>query len=161
MFAGRSSTQQFNGVAYLVFYSIAVPGGGPSVTSFVRVVVSSTLKAAKNLNPVIASIDMNDSSVGPIISLPVGATNFRESSPSDSAEGYFVMQKDGSVASQNEQLITTWFISSGSFDSFRTVGSDENSWTPPTTLPVGHGVVMLAVTRDGRGGAAFQKVEFN
>ena len=158
---GRSAAQQYNGVAYLVFYELSVPGTATSVTAFVRIVVTTALKTTKNTNPVIQSIDMNDNAVGATTALPVGATNFRATSPDGSSETYFVQQKDGSQTSTQEQLITTWFISLGSFDFYRTLGNGENSWSPPASLPVGHGVVILAVTRDGRGGAAFQKVEFN
>ena len=158
---GRNAAQQYNGVAYLVFYELSVPGTATSVTAFVRVIVTSTLKTIKNLNPVITSMDMNDIAVGTNTSLPVGATNFRITAPDSSAENYFVQQKDGSQTAAQEQLVTTWFISLGSFDFYRTIANGENSWAPPASLPVGHGVVILAVTRDGRGGAAFQKVEFN
>jgi hypothetical protein len=160
MFASRRAADQYNGVAYLVFYSISVPGG-PSVDSFLRVIVSSSDKTQKNQNPVITSVDLNDNPISGLIPIPVVPSNFRLISPPDSAETFEVMQRDGSFVTNTEELINTWFISDGTLDFSRTIGSSENSWTPPASRPANRGMVMLVVTRDGRGGQAFQKVEMN
>ncbi len=160
IFAGRSSTDQYNGVAYLVFYSISVPNG-PTVNSFLRVIISSASKTQKNQDPVMSSVDINDSPITGIIPMPASSANFRVTYPPSSAETYQSMLQDGSVTTQTEELISTWFISDGAFDSSRTIGNTEDSWTPPDSKPVGRGGVIFVVTRDGRGGAAFQKVEMN
>ena len=156
----RSTTDQFNGVAYLVFYTISVPNG-PAVNSFLRVIVSSPTKTQKNQNPVITSVDLNDSPVPGVISMPSSAVNFRVTSPPSSLETYQVMQVDGTMTPQTEELINTWFISDGEFDFSRTIGNSENSWSPPGSRPSNRGSVLIVVTRDGRGGAAFQKIEMD
>lgn len=158
--ASRSLADQYNGVAYLVFYSISIPDG-PSVDSFLRVIVSSASKTPKNLNPVMTSVDLNDGPVTGVISMPLSPADFRATAPASSTETYQVMQKDGSFTAQSEELITTWFISDGEFDFSRTIGSTENLWSPPDSKPATRGLVMVAVTRDGRGGAAFRKIEMN
>jgi len=160
IFASRSSADQYNGVAYLVFYSISV-SNGPSVNSFLRVIVSSSDKAQKNKNPTIASVDLNDNPITGTIPMPASAADFRMTSPASSEETYQVMQRDGSLTTHSEEMITTWFVSDGEFDFSRTLGNSENSWSPPAAKPAGRGVVLLVVTRDERGGAAFQKVEMN
>ena len=156
-FAGRSAADQYNGVNYLVFYSVSVPNGGPSVSSFVRVALST--KSPQNQNPMITSIDLNDVPTTSPFAMPTVTSNFRVTSPASSAETYQVMRPDGTFYTQTEELINTWFLSDGSFDVYRTLGNSENAWSLPSPKPVGRGMVILAVTRDGRGGAAFQKIE--
>jgi hypothetical protein len=160
MFAGRSAVDQFNGVAYLVFYSISVPNG-PSVNSFLRVIVSASTKTQKNQNPVMTSLDLNDTPVGSLIPMPASSVNFRVTAPLSSSETYTVMKNDGSVVTQNEELINTWFYTDGEFDFERTIADSENAWNPPAAKPSGRGSIIFVVTRDGRGGAAFQKIEMN
>ena len=160
MFASRSAADQYNGVAYLVFYSISVPNG-PSVNSFLRVIVSSVDKAQKNQNPVITSVDLNDDPIPGALPMPVSAANFRVTFPASSTDTYQVMHHDGSLTTHTEEMVTTWFISDGEFDFTRTLGSSENSWSPPKAKPADRGLVLLVVTRDERGGAAFQKLEMN
>jgi hypothetical protein len=160
MFAGRSLADQYNGVIYLVQYNISVPNG-PAINSFLRVFVSTTAKPQKNQNPSIASVDLNDSPVPASITMPASPSNFRVTFPASSTETYQVMQNDGSFLTRTEEMLDTWFVSDGTFDYSRTTGSAENLWTPPGSKPAGRGIVLVVVTRDGRGGATFQKIEMN
>lgn len=160
IFASRSSADQYNGVAYLVFYSISVPNG-PSVNSFLRVMITSSDKTQKNQNPVISSVDLNDIPITGSFPMPGAAVDFRATFPAASSETYQVMQRNGSFTTHTEDMVTTWFISDGEFDFTRTLGSSENAWGPPKAKPANRGVVLLVVTRDERGGAAFQKIEMN
>jgi hypothetical protein len=160
IFANRSIVDQYNGVIYLVQYNISIPNG-PAISSFLRVFVSIASKSQKNQNPSIASLDLNDSPVPGSIPMPTSAGNFRVVSPASSSETYQVMQLDGSFLTRTEEMLNTWFVSDGEFDFSRTTGSAENLWSPPGSKPAGRGVVVLVVTRDGRGGAAFQKIEMN
>jgi hypothetical protein len=160
MFAGRTAADQYNGVIYLVQYNISVPNG-PAINSFLRVFVSTPSKTLKNQNPSIASVDLNDSPAADAIPMPTVASNFRVISPASSSETYQVMQFDGSFLTRTEEMLNTWFVSDGEFDYSRTVGSTENKWTPPGSKPANRGMVILVVTRDGRGGSAFKKIEIN
>jgi hypothetical protein len=160
IFANRSIVDQYNGVIYLVQYNISVPNG-PAINSFLRVFVSAASKPQKNQNPSITSIDLNDSPVPGSIPMPASASNFHAVSPASSSEIYQVMQNDGSLLTRTEEMLNTWFVSDGEFDFSRTTGSTENLWSPPGSKPANRGVVLLVVTRDGRGGAAFQKIEMN
>ena len=160
LFANRSVVDQYNGVIYLVQYNISIPDG-PAINAFLRVFVSTTAKAQKNLNPSIASVDLNDSPIPDTIPMPASDSNFRAISPASSSETYQVMQFDGSLLTRTEEMLNTWFVSDGEFDFSRTIGSIENLWTPPGSKPTSRGVVILVITRDGRGGSAFQKIEMN
>jgi len=160
LFAGRSAADQYNGVIYLVQYNISVPNG-PAINSFMRVFVSTTEKPEKNQNPTITSVDLNDSPLPDTIPMPASASNFRVISPASSSETYQVMQYDGSFLTRAEELLNTWFVSDGEFDYSRTIGSAENLWSPPESIPPYRGMVILVVTRDGRGGSAFRKIELN
>jgi hypothetical protein len=160
IFANRSVVDQYNGVIYLVQYNISVPNG-PAVNSFLRVFVSTIAKPQKNQNPSIDSLDLNDSPVSGSIPMPASDSNFRVVSPAGSSETYQVMQYDGSFLTRAEDILNTWFVSDGEFDYSRTLGSAENKWAPPESKPSDRGMVILVVTRDGRGGSAFQKIELN
>lgn len=161
IFANRSVADQYNGVIYLVQYNISVPDG-PAINSFLRVFVSNaTTKTQKNQNPSITSVDLNDSPIPDTIAMPTSDSNFRVISPASSSETYQVMQNDGSFLTRTEEMLNTWFVSDGEFDFSRTTGSTENLWTPPGSKPSNRGMVILVVTRDGRGGSAFQKIEMN
>jgi len=160
LFVGRSAADQYNGVIYLVQYNISVPNG-PAINSFLRVFVSTTAKPEKNQNPPISSIDLNNSPVPDTIPMPASDSNFRVLSPAGSSETYQVMQRDGSFLTRTEEMLNTWFVSDGEFDYSRTIGSAENLWSPPGSKPSSRGMVILVVTRDGRGGSAFQKIEMN
>jgi hypothetical protein len=161
IFANRSVADQYNGVIYLVQYNISVPNG-PAINSFLRVFVSdATTKTQKNQNPSITSVDLNDSPIPDTIPMPASASNFRVLSPLSSSETYTVMQNDGSFLTRTEEMLNTWFVSDGEFDFSRTTGSTENLWTPPGSKPSNRGMVILVVTRDGRGGSAFRKIEMN
>ncbi|MCK9419748.1 MAG: hypothetical protein M0R70_10250 [Nitrospirae bacterium] len=156
----RSIVDQYNGVIYLVQYNISVPNG-PAINSFLRVFVSTTAKPQKNQNPSIASVDLNGSPVPDTIPMPTSDANFRVVSAESSSEAYQDMQRDGSFVTRTEEMLNTWFVSDGEFDYSRTIGSTENLWAPPGSKPADRGVVIMVITRDGRGGAVFQKVEMN
>jgi hypothetical protein len=160
MFAGRNEIDKENGVIYLVQYNIRIENG-PAINSFLRVFVSNTAKTPKNQNPLIASVDLNDnplSSATSSIPMP-GVSNFRVVSPPSSSETYTVIQPDGSVLIHTEEMLNTWFVTDGEFDYSRTTGSAENKWSPPGAKPSGRNPVIVVVTRDGRGGSTFKKIE--
>jgi hypothetical protein len=156
----RNAVDQYNGVIYLVQYNISIPNG-PAINSFLRVFVSAATKTPKNQNPSITSVDLNDSPIlSSTIPMPTSASNFRVISPVSSSETYQFMQYDGSFLTRSEEMLNTWFISDGAIDYSRTIGSTENLWTPGPK-PSSRGMVILVVTRDGRGGSVFQKIEMN
>jgi len=161
IFASASAVQQYNGIAYLVFYTLSVPGGGASVSSYVRVMVTATTKVTKNANPTITSVNLADSPIASPITMPIVAENLSVMSPVGATETYQVMRPPGSLSTMTENLVSTWFISDGTTQFQRTLGISENLWTPPDIKPTTRGLVIMVVTRDGRGGAVYQKIEMN
>ena len=157
----RNQADRYNGVAYLVFYTLASSDGSASVSSFVRVIVSSASKTNKNQNPTISSINSNDSSASSPLPMPAANTNFSVSSPASSVETYQLMTSSGDFKTQTETLINTWFSSDGTFDFQRNLGSTENSWSPPSLKPASRGLVFMVITRDSHNGATYRKLELN
>jgi len=90
MFAYRSAADQYNGVAYLVFYRISIVNG-PSVDSFLRVIVTPGSKTQKNQNPAVTSVDVNNIPITGIIPMPGSGAHFRVTAPAGSSETYQFM----------------------------------------------------------------------
>jgi hypothetical protein len=160
MLASRTPADQFNGVAYLVFYTLTAADGS-TVNSYVRVIVSAASKVTKNTNPVITSINVNGTAAASPLAMPTSASNFSVTSPATSSQTYQTMTQTGSLVTRTEQLFNTWFITDGTFDFQRTYDVGLNSWAPPGAKPAARGLVILVVTHDGNNGMAFQKLELN
>lgn len=157
IFAQQSAQNQYNGVSYLVVYTVSAASGS-SVTAFKRILVST--RPTPNQNPAIASINLNDVAITGTPATPTQATNFSAIASSPTIN-YQSMNSDGSFSTQTSTLISTWFITDGSFQFDRTTGSGENSFTPPAAKPTTHNLMFFVITRDGRGGEAFQQIQFN
>jgi hypothetical protein len=156
MFNQRNSQDQFNGVNYLVSYLLR-NSRGESVQSFRRIVVSTRPAAEKNQNPVLNEVLANGTAL--TTTLPAGSSGI-SITPSFGAittESYRVQTDAGSYRNENEELVTTWFVTDGTLKYSRSVSSEENIWTPPDSLPTGRDAFLIAVTRDGRGGIAFKR----
>ncbi len=157
VFTNTTAIQQAIGVAYLFVYKLTAADGA-NVTAFKRVVVSTKpiFGAAANQNPSITAI-LNGNGTA-YTTLSTDKVFLTAQQGAGSAETFLAIQGDGSTVQQTEQLITTWFISDGSVDSFRTLNTEAVGYVPPTSLPPnGRHVVILPVIRDGRGGEAFFK----
>lgn len=161
IFNGVSSDAQYNGVPYLIFYTISA-ADGTSVQSFRRILISPTTKTTKNANPTITSVTSNGTALDATnpVTLPTSGVDLSVTYPDASVETYQVMAADGSLQSQTEFLTATWFYSDGSLDKFRTFGTDTNHWNPPSAAPTGRGAIFAVVLRDARGGEDFQLIEF-
>jgi len=149
--------EQYNGVSYLIIYSLQASDGS-TVTAFKRIMVSSPGKIAKNLNPNFASIAGNG--------VPLGTNNVYNAAtlklvPSfqNAPETYQVMNLDGSFSTQIETLTTTWFITDGSMQYQRTTNGDSNQWQPEK--PLTRGATMVVVSHDGRAGESYMILNFN
>lgn len=151
IFANRTVQDQFNGVGYLVTYTLS-DGVRRSVAAFKRLVIST--RTPKNKNPVLNnSILMNGSNM---TTLPTdgGIYNLGISVGAIGTEAYQVMNADGSLTTRNETLITTWFVSDGSFKLIRTENINTTEYTAPLAYPSGRKAYVIALTRDERGGTA-------
>jgi hypothetical protein len=92
---------------------------------------------------------------------PTSPVNFSVTLPASAAETYLVQQADGTQVSQTELLTTTWFVTDGGMDFYRTDAGGVDLWTPPGSKPATRGMAVIAVTRDGRGGVATQLIQLH
>lgn len=157
MFAGRSAAEIFNGVNYLVIYTLT-NNSGQSVTAFKRIVVSETAKTAKNTNPVTTQVFADGA---PLNAMNWGARfNLSTDLSMASAENYVVKNAKLESFAKVEDLTTTWFITDGEAKYFRSAGTDSNEFNAPGQAPVGRSFYLIAVSRDDRGGVSFVKKKF-
>ena len=167
IFAQRNPIDQFNGVSYLVVYTLTstdAAGATSQVVAIKRIIASK--RTTKNTNPSITDIKAGDQGLQSYLSAlkftgaAQTAVTLTPVLSDTSAESFDIKGADLSVSSGTETLTTTWFLSDGDMEYFRTTASTVNTWTPPSTRPTRPGVVMVVVTRDGRGGEDFRKFEF-
>lgn len=147
--SGRGSEDTYNGVNYLVVYTIS-NSSGETVKSFRRLVVTESTKTTKNSNPSTTDLLANSSTLG-TLSANTEVT-LTASFSSTSAETYSYKDSTGSLISSTESLLTTWFITDGSMKYYRTSQGDSNTYTTPSSYPSTRRSSVIAVTRDSRGG---------
>ena len=154
--AGRSALDQYNGVFYLVTYTLTA-ADGTTTKSFKRLTASTPTKT-KNQNPTLVSILANGSAM---TTLPSGDVQVSVSYSAGSNETYTTMKSDGSLASVREDLLTTFFVTDGTLKYFRTINDQATTFSPPGAAPVGHQAAIVAVTRDPRGGVSVKVQQLN
>ncbi len=146
----RGPADKYNGVNYLVTYKLTA--GTEVVQAFRRILVSENSKTSKNNNPQTTAILANGA---PLTSLPTGAVELSVSYPAGSVETYSSKKSDLSLVSATESLVTTWFRTDGELKFYRTIDGGTNKYTPPPTAPAGRQALLIAVTRDDRGGVTY------
>lgn len=155
VFNQRSLQDQFNGVSYLVAYTIR-NSRGDTVQSFRRILISTRPVSEKNQNPILNDVLANG--VALTTTLPAGQeVSITPSFGATVAESYRVQTDSGSFRTETEELITTWFITDGSLKYYRSVDTAENKFKAPDALPTTRDAFLIAITRDGRGGMAFKR----
>lgn len=165
-FLSATSAQQYNGISLILIYEV-YPNSNLAlkVSSFKRVIISSASKVTKNQNPSGLEIRQNGAEIG---ALPVVDSEMTAYLSSAEAENYNVKNSNGALLNKTESLDTTWFFtapedvkcandkactSDGSFKLSRTKFGEANLFfAPQTTLPITRGRILVAVTRDNRGG---------
>ncbi len=145
---GRSAQAQYNGVNYLVTYTLTA-ANGETVSSFKRIVVSENTKTTKNLNPQTTDLLADGASVA---AFPAGEVALSVSYPGSSVETYDTKKSDNSLQVATEELLTTWFITDGELEYFRTVNTATTKFDPLGPAPGGRQPLIIGVTRDDRGG---------
>lgn len=155
IFAGRSTLERYNGVSYLLQYTLS-NDLGEKVKAIKRIVVSETSKTSKNLNPVTSDILANGVS---LVTLTPGSTvELTTNLTASSAEAYFLQSATG-LENHNENLVTTWFVTDGTTKFYRSEGLSSNSYEV-SGPPAGRSSYILAVTKDDRGGVSVVKKKF-
>lgn len=154
---GRSDVDQYNGVAYLVMYSLT-NASNQTVKSFKRIIVSAPAKSTKNQNPGISAVLANGAAFA---SLAAGTRFDMSLMFSSSPETYQQKKADGSLAGQTETYQATWFYSDGETKYYRTTSNDGNQYTTPAAFPAGRSSFLVIVLRDDRGGVTVTKASVN
>jgi hypothetical protein len=150
----RAPFEQYNGVAYLIEYTVTA-ADGTTVKSIKRIIVST--RPTQNSNPVLNQILANESPLAARPTAPVPLKADYPTSGATGAENYLTMATDGSFKQNTETLVTTWFISDGTLQYERTDGSTSTQYSPASPLPSGH-FQVIGVLRDGRGGEDIKKL---
>lgn len=146
----RGETEKYNGVPYLVTYTLSA-STGERVRAFRRILVST--KTSKNQNPGAFTLTRDGAEM---LTLPASAVTVTRQIASGSAETYSYRDANGTLQTLGETLTTTWFVSDGSFSRYRTDGDEALTFTPPTAIPATHAVVIVLIVRDDRGGSGFK-----
>jgi hypothetical protein len=155
IFNQRTTQDQYNGLSYLVSYTVH-NSRGDSVQSFRRIIVSTRAAADKNHNPILNDVLANGVALS--TTLPAGQSlSLTPSFGAIVAESYPVQTDSGSYRTDQEEVLTSWFATDGHLKYYRSVSQDENPYTAPDSLPTGRDVLLIAVTRDGRGGMAYKR----
>lgn len=144
LLSGKSTAQSLLGVTYLVTYRLSA--AGESQEGFKRIVVS--LNPTKNQKPTLTGVLISGSAA---TVLPGAVASLAPNISAASTETYLTYNTDGSLNTVTETLTTSWFAGRGNIDRTRTESSGTNTYTPST----GPGDVIVMVTRDERGGAAY------
>lgn len=148
--AARSAADQYNGVAYLLVYTVTATLTGEKEMAFRRVVVST--KPAKNSNPAITQLNYNGANITGAALSP-SAVPLRLVAATSQIESYSELQTNGTLETKNEELLVTWFVTSGEVKRSRTDINTDNTYTPAQPLP--GQVTFVGVLRDNRGGSSF------
>lgn len=146
---GLSPAFQFNGVKFRVVYTVTASDGTQEVG--VKALIASN-RPTKNSNPSLTAIFADDAALS---SLPTSEVTLTPQLSSGSTESYTALSSSSTLITSTETLTTSWFISHGSADGFRTTATESSKWTPPTSAPSGQNTLVIGVTRDGRGGESF------
>lgn len=157
IFAGRTAQETYNGISYLVEYTLT-SNSGKSTTSIKRILVSESAKTSKNTNPV--TTDIFASGVSMTALNLSSKLNLSTDLNLSSAETYTTKNAKLELISNVEKLTTTWFVTDGETKYYRSSNVDVNEFTAPDAAPVGRFFYLLAVTRDERGGVSVVKKKF-
>lgn len=157
IFAGKSAAEKYNGVNYIITYTLT-NNLGQSLTAVKRILVSETAKTAKNNNPVTAQIFANGAAFA---TMTLGIKqNLSTDLTSASAENYITKDAQLNETARAEKLTTTWFVTDGETKYYRSSGTDVNQYTSPGASAIGRSMYVMAITHDNRGGVSLVKKKF-
>ena len=141
IFAGRSTTEQFNGVSYIVIFNFTVDGKAVSV--FKRIV--ATNRGSLNNNPTGSAVFLNGVA---ITSAP--AKDDKLMVTTSSPETYDFINAEGDTETRTEVFQVAWFITQGKFDKPKSdVDETVKYLGDAATIPS----LVISIVRDDRGGA--------
>ena len=141
IFAGRSTTEQFNGVSYIVIFNFTVDGKAVSV--FKRIV--ATNRGSLNTNPTGSAVFLNGVAIA---SAPAKDDKLKVTT--SSPETYNFINAEGDTETRTEVFQVAWFITQGKFDKPKSdVDETVKYLGDAATIPS----LVISIVRDDRGGA--------
>jgi hypothetical protein len=170
-FSSLPAPRKFNGVSILIFFEL-YPSGEESkkVTVFKRLVLSTPGKT-RNLNPTSPEFRIDGAA---ITGLPAAENRIDAFVPAADQESYQEMNTDGTLSTRTETIDTLWFLTGpqdvecsnkdtcttdGLFERIRTIPGELNLFKPPRVpVPSSRGRVLIGISKDNRGGAAFTRI---
>jgi hypothetical protein len=150
IFAGRTTYDQYNGIPYLIIYTLTA-SSGETVTSFRRLSVTSRTGADRNTNPTLTDIFSNGAS---LTSLPLNGQFNLSAQIGSTVDSYQVQLVDGSFKPRSEEFLVSWFNTDGELSRDRTSASESTLYTAPGAATSGRKSYFISVLRDSRGGVS-------
>jgi hypothetical protein len=148
IFSGRSSREQFNGIAMIVVFRFNVDGR--EVSAFRRVV--ATNRGVENTNPTTPTLLLNGSAFG--VTKPAKGSVLTIA-PLNDEESYQVQTVDGSIENRTESYEVALYVSQGELDRSKISVSQSAEFKEAGN---GSGAfVSVVMVRDERGGMSFNR----
>ncbi len=143
---GRSSRDQFNGVAYLTIFTFNVDG--ETLKFFKRIIVTNRTGAELNSNPTAGNIKLNGAD---ILAFPQNGQEL--SIGSSLPETYTYRTVENIDETRTEEFQVAWYVSEGELSLSKTYIDEVTEYEG--SAPTGDSVVV-AIVRDDRGGLDYQ-----
>lgn len=148
IYTGRSSRQQFNGVAMLVIFRFIVDGN--EVSAFRRII--ATNRGSFNDNP---ATPMNTLLNGVPLNIRPSKNDTLSLAPLNDEETYDYQTVDGLVESRTESYEVSWYVSGGELSKAKTGMSESTKLIESVS---GNGsFVSVVMIRDDRGGLSVRR----
>jgi hypothetical protein len=148
IFAGRSTTEQFNGVSYIVIFNFTVDGKAVSV--FKRIV--ATNRGSLNTNPTGSAVFLNGVAIA---SAPAKDDKLKVTTSSPGT--YDFINAEGDTETRTEVFQVAWFITQGQFDKPKSdVDETVKYLGDAATIPS----LVISIVRDDRGGVEIVREVF-
>ncbi len=146
LLTGRSSRDQFNGVAYLTIFTFNVDG--ETLKFFKRIIVTNRTGAELNSNPTAGNIQLNGSD---ILAFPQSGQEL--SIGSSVPQTYTYRTVENIDETRTEEFQVAWYVSEGELSLSKTYIDEATEYDG--SAPTGDSVVV-AIVRDDRGGLDFK-----
>lgn len=142
LIAPYSAQQKFNGVSYIVIFVLT---SGETKLTFVKE-INITTRATRNSNPIVQDItfDKNPITNSPTIKGKLAVTF----AAGGAMETYEEMDNSGTISTQTESYLITWFYSRGEVTPWRITEGQTSTYKPFDSS----GITLIAVIKDRRGG---------
>ena len=151
---GRSATDQFNGVGYMV--EMVFTAGSENVKSIARIDVSQN--PSVNTNPSIENVLQNGQALLPSTPYPSTAIDLVTTATAASSETYNFVTNNSNTVTLTEELSVSYLTSRGEFNFSQILAGQTTTFTPDTSTSTP--AIIVIVLRDDRGGSDVQTFTF-